>query len=178
MKTRTAATVAVLATAACTRYVSGPPPSTTTVAPPTVQTTATAELQPGPHSALADVDLPEGTVQCTTVGCIGDGPIKDPHKEYWRYSAPSDDVVAFLRKRFATGRRYDTHGATWWNGLPPCYDKGHQSPPWGRTLNGTTEWVWSDGATMLLVDVIKSTEVSRIDIEDIFDLEGLECYRA
>ena len=79
------------------------PASPTTSAPPTM-----VELQPGPHSAIADVDLPEGTVQCTTNGCVG-----DPHTEHWFYSAPYDDVVAFLRKQFATGRRYDTHGATW-----------------------------------------------------------------
>jgi len=102
----------VLATAACTQHIAGPPASTST--PP-----KTVELHPGRHSAIADVDLPEGTVQCTTIGCVS-----DPHREYWHYSAPYDDVVAFLRKRFATGWRYDAHGATWWDGLPPCYDKG------------------------------------------------------
>jgi hypothetical protein len=102
-----AAAAAVLVAVACTQHIAGPP--ATTSAPP-----ETVELQPGPHSAIADVDLPEGTVQCTTNFCV-----RDPHKEYWHYSAPYDDVVAFLRKRFATGRRYDTHGATWWNGLPP-----------------------------------------------------------
>lgn len=198
---RTATAVAVLATAACTRYVSGPP---TTVAPTTntqtaaqasptatsasaaPTTTATVELQPGPHSAIADVDLPEGTVPCTTAACT-DLP-NNPHEEYWRYSASYDDVVAFLRKRFATGRRYDTHGATWWNGLPPCYDTKHQSPPWGSTYDDSmVEWVWSDDAMMLLVDVQKPNAAGvvnplpfgRIAISKIFDLEGLgPCYRA
>ena len=174
MKTRTAAPVAVLVAVACTRYVSGPPPSTT-VGPTNTNTAApTVELQPGPHSALADVDLPEGTVQCTTNGCP-----PDPHKEYWDYSAPYDDVVAFLRKRFATGRRYDTHGATWWNGLPPCYDKGHQSPPWGHTLDGATEWVWADAARMLAVDVNKNVNMGSINILEIFNPEIIaDCYRA
>ena len=170
MKTRNATAVAVLAIAACTNtHTAAPASPATTSAPPT-----TVGLQPGPHSAIADVDLPEGTVQCTTNGCP-----PDPHKEYWRYSAPYDDVVAFLRTRFATGRRYDTHGATWWNGLPPCYDKAHQSPPWGRTLDGATEWAWSDGAKMLAVDVSKS--FGSIDILEIFDPEVItksECYRA
>jgi hypothetical protein len=150
MKTRIATAVAVLAAAACSTHGATPAPSTATSAPP-----PTVELQPGPHSAIAVVDLPEGTVQCTTIACFSGLPIKDPHEEYWRYSAPYDDTVAFLQKRFATGRRYDTHGATWWKGLPPCYDKGHQSPPWGHTLDGGTEWVWSDGAVMLAVTVMK-----------------------
>jgi hypothetical protein len=81
---------------------------------------------------------------------------RDPHTEWWRYSAPYDDVVAFLQNRFATGRRYDTHGATWWNGLPPCYDTNHQSPPWGWTHDDLIEWVWSDGAVMLDVEVDKA----------------------
>jgi hypothetical protein len=72
-----------------------------------------------------------------------------PDEEMWRYSAPYDDVVSFLQTRFASGRRYDTHGATWWNGLPPCYDTNHQSPPWGWTISDGTEWVWSDGARRL-----------------------------
>lgn len=64
MKTRTAAALAALAAAACTRDLSGPPPLPTTAAPPSAHTAApaspTVELKPGPHSPLADVDLPAG----------------------------------------------------------------------------------------------------------------------
>jgi len=114
-------------------------------------------LQPGPHSAIADVDLPEGTVQCTSVNCLG-GTTTYPYEEWWRYSASYDDVLAFLQKRFATGLQYDTHGATWWDGLPPCYDANHQSPPWGGTTsdNEGTAWMWSDGAKELDVLLEKS----------------------
>jgi hypothetical protein len=102
------------------------------------------------------VDLPEGTVQCATIGCDTDSANDDPHREYWRYSASYDDVVAFLQKQFATGRQYDSHGATWWNGLPPCYDTNHHSPPWGWTFDdGLTAWKWSDGATQLVIEVFK-----------------------
>jgi hypothetical protein len=101
------------------------------------------------------VDLPEGTAQCATIGCDTDSTIGDPHEEYWRYSAPYDDVVAFLQKQFATGRQYDSHGATRWDGLPPCYNTNHQSPPWGWTYNDQTAWEWSDGATRLAVSVDK-----------------------
>jgi hypothetical protein len=172
MKTRTAAAVAVLVAAACTP----------TTQPP-------VGLQPGPHSAIADVDLPEGTVQCTTIGCISDLANKDPHHEYWRYSASYDDTVAFLQKRFATGQRYDTHGATWWKGLPPCYDTNHQSPPWGWTHDDVIEWVWSDGATKLVVELDKPgiktaggdiLPFGRVVIfSSIVDPEaGTTCYRA
>jgi hypothetical protein len=151
-------------------------------------------LQPGPHSALADVDLPEGTVPCTTSGCIGNTGASFSDEEWWRYSVPYDDLVAFLRERFATGRRYDTHGATWWNSLPPCYDTDHQSPPWGKTLNdGTgTDWIWNDGATKLYVSVDKPgiktaggdiVPVGRILIGKFLisnpsDPGGNPCYRA
>jgi hypothetical protein len=140
MKTRLATAASVLTTACANTHFAAPPSPATASAPAT-----TVGLQPGPHSATADVDLPEGTIQCTTDSTSGCGITStDPHTEHWNYSAAYDDVVAFLRKRFATGRRYDTHGATWWDGLPPCYDKGHQSPPLGRTLDGGTkliEWM-------------------------------------
>ena len=52
-----------------------------------------------------------------------------------------NDTLAFLRDRFATEWRYDTHRATWWKGLPPCYNTAHQSPPWGWTDDdSTTAW--------------------------------------
>ena len=174
-----------------TTFVAAPPPETprTTVAPPPPASSTTKPgLQPGPHSAVADVDLPEGTVQCTTVFCTTDQPSRDPHEESWRYSAPYDDVLEFLRERFATGRQYDTRGATWWKGLPPCYDDKHQSPPWGWTLgDDDTAWRWSDGSIMLTVFVIKQGSkqgdgsilpFGRIDIWQHFGPEGDMCFRA
>ncbi len=187
--------VAVLATAACTRHIPSPLPPTT-VAPTNTHTAAPASstskppLQPGPHSAVADVDLPVGTVQCIMTNCLGDYKNTDPHSESWRYSAPYDDVVAFMRTRFATGRRYDTHGATWWKGLPPCYEPNHQSPPWGWTHDdGVTEWEWSDGATTLDVGVLKAgaklnggslLPFGRIDMVSLIvdPKVGATCYRA
>ena len=38
---------------------------------------------------------------------------------YSRYTAPYADTVTFLQTQFATGRRYDAYGATWWQNLPP-----------------------------------------------------------
>jgi hypothetical protein len=127
-------------------------PETTTSTTTTAAIKPKPRLQPGPHSLIADVDLPEGTVPCATYDC-GELPHRDTHSEYWRYSASYDDTVAFLRDQFATGRRYDARGATWWKGLPPCYDTKHQSPPWGWTVGPWTEWTWSDGATWLEVMV-------------------------
>ncbi|MGA9677834.1 MAG: hypothetical protein WBR28_22180 [Mycobacterium sp.] len=89
--------------------------------------------------------------------------------------------MAFLRKQFATGRRYDTHGATWWDGLPPCYDKGHQSPPWGRTFDGgtkLTEWKWSDAAKTLAVDVSDGGSIAILEDFDPELIAQSECYRA
>ncbi|MGA9358024.1 MAG: hypothetical protein WBW75_08425 [Mycobacterium sp.] len=133
-------------------------PATTAIAAPSSSTPPTKPaLQPGPHSWIADVDLPEGTVQCTTAFCA-DFPSKNPFHgtEFWRYSASFDDAVAFLRDRFAAGRQYDAHGATWWKGLPPCYNTAHQSPPWGSTTyDYRHDWLWSDGVRNLVVVVYK-----------------------
>jgi hypothetical protein len=45
-------------------------------------------------------------------------------------------------------------------GLPPCYNTGHVSPPWGYTFSNPkrgdarqTEWLWADDANALLVIV-------------------------
>jgi hypothetical protein len=92
MKTRTAVVVAVLAAAACTRDASGPAPRPTTPAPtnthaaaPASPTTTpalpTVELKPGPHSPLADVDLP------ADVAFAGNSSVE----ERWNYSASYDD---------------------------------------------------------------------------------------
>jgi hypothetical protein len=145
--------VLVVAAAACTQHIPGPS-SPTTVAPTTVAPTTSARaapsppptswqpsptppppptvaLQPGPHSKLADVDLAAGTVLL---------PGNASDEEDWRYTASYDDTVAFLRKQFATGPKYDTHGATRWRDLPPCYNSkydwntaspAHESPPQG-----------------------------------------------
>jgi hypothetical protein len=148
MKTRTAAALAVLAAAACTRDVSGPPPPPTTAALPSVHTATpaspTVELKPGPHSPLADVDLPAG------VALAGNSSLE----ERWSYSSSYDDTVAFLRKQFAIGQKYDTHGATLWRDLPPCYnDTGDESPPEGWVLENSTLWVWANANTALSVEV-------------------------
>jgi hypothetical protein len=150
--------LAAVAIVACTRGVPGPPPPLTTTVVATNTHTAvpppaatTPPLQPGPHSAIADIDLPAGTVPVVAGSASSES-------ELWSYSAPYDDVVAFLQRQFATGRRYDAYGATWWKGLPPCYndtkynpaDPAHESPPRGWVLdNGTTDWRWSDGAATL-----------------------------
>jgi hypothetical protein len=155
--------VFVLAATACTRQMPGPPPPPTTVAPTNTHTATqaspittsappkTVDLQPGPHSAIADIDLPAGTVPLRT----------DSQDEDWRYTTPYPDTVTFLQTRFATGRRYDSYGATWWNGLPPCYNDSkydpaqpaHESPPKGWVIDDGTQWFWSDSAMTLCVEV-------------------------
>ena len=150
MKTQIAVALAVLAAAACTRDASGPPPGPTTHAPTSTHSAAPApppvELKPGPHSALADIDLPTGL---TFAG-------SSSLEERWDYSASYDDTVAFLRTRFATGRKYDAHGATWWRDLPPCYnDTHHESPPAGWVMDDSTLWVWADANTLLSVQIFR-----------------------
>jgi hypothetical protein len=41
-------------------------------------------------------------------------------------------------------------GATWWEGLPPCYEANHEGPPLGSVSNERTMWEWSDGPTILI----------------------------
>ncbi|HZE14472.1 MAG TPA: hypothetical protein VE197_01495 [Mycobacterium sp.] len=96
-----------------------PHPPSSPIAEPTTEPT----LRPGPHSAIGDVDLPAGTtVQRSST---------DPNEELWHYVASYAETVAYLQAQFATGRHYDSYGATWWGGLPPCYNLQHQSPPLG-----------------------------------------------
>jgi hypothetical protein len=196
VKTRIAIAVAVLATAACTRDVPGATPPTTTVAPTNTHTgapaasptptwtpppTTTPPIQPGPHSALADINLPAGTVPLPPIAA-------DLQDEDWRYTTPYADTVTFLQTQFATGRRYDSYGATWWNGLPPCYndskynpaDPAHESPPRGWILDNSTQWIWSDGAMTLLVAVWKPGMEGRYDrmIEISINPGGITCNRA
>jgi hypothetical protein len=109
---------------------------------------------PAPHSSLADVDLPAGVVFT--------GNSSNSNEEHWRYTSPYDDTVAFLRKQFATGRKYDTQGATWWRDLPPCYNEKHEantapprheSPPRGWVMQDSALWLWTDGSIALSVQV-------------------------
>lgn len=103
-------------------------------------------LAPGPHSAVADVDLPAGTVQV---------PDQTGQKEHWRYNVSYGQAVTFLQDQFGTGRKYDSYGATWWGGLPPCYDANHQAPPKGWERGDFHDWVWSDGAVSIVVEVYR-----------------------
>ena len=91
-------------------------------------------LQPGLHSAIAHIDLPAGTVPCTSSGCK----TPFPYEEAWRYNAPYDDVVEFFRNQFGTGSN---------DGLPPC-------PPGGP--NDAHEWKWSDDARWIAVAVFRA----------------------
>ena len=140
------AVVAVVAAAACTRHIPSPPTTTNTLtatSAPAPQPAPAAELQPGVRSPLADVRLPAGAV------FVG----SSSAEEVWRYSAPYDETVTFVRKQFATGRKYDTHGATWWRNLPPCYDDKDESPPQGWVMENATFWLWTDGSISLSVKV-------------------------
>src|ERR1700751_1807757 len=156
IKTGAAVVVAVLAAAACARDASGPPGLTTAAptnthapapaSPASTPALPTVELKPGPHSPLADVDLP------ADVTFAGNSSLE----ELWNYSPSYDDTVTFLRKQFATGRKYDAHGATWWRDLPPCYNgTHHESPPEGWIMQDSTLWVWADAKTMLSVEVFR-----------------------
>jgi hypothetical protein len=124
-------------------------PSQPAISSPSAPPTTKPPLQRGPHSFVADIDLPQGTVQ------DAERYPETVRAETWHYSAPYDDTVAFLRDQFATGRRYDAHGATWWKGLPPCYYE-HQSPLWGWSGvddagKPMTRWDWADGVNWLEV---------------------------
>jgi hypothetical protein len=91
-------------------------------------------MQPGPHSAIADVVLPAGTFPCTSSGCKG----HPTYEEVWRFNAPYKDVVAFLRNELGTGPH---------DGLAAC-------PPSGP--NDAHEWKWSDEARWMAVAVYRA----------------------
>ena len=72
--------------------------------------------------------------------------------------------MAFLRAQFATGRKYDARGATWWRDLPPCYNAkfdyttmapDHESPPKGWDTGDSKKWVWGDGTMTLVIEAWK-----------------------
>lgn len=88
-------------------------------------------LQPGPHSAIADIALPAGTVRCTSNGCK----VHPTYEEVWQFNAPYDDVVAFLGNELGTGPH---------DGLAAC-------PPAGP--DNAHEWKWSDDARWMAVAV-------------------------
>jgi hypothetical protein len=151
MKARIAVAVAALITAACAQQTGTPMSATSTTSP---------ALQPGPHSAIANIDLPAGTIPARQL---------TSDTELWQYTAPYPDTVKYLQTQFATGRRFDSSGATWWNDLPPCYDDYHKSPPsgseWllraspGEYPAGPGEvhvWLWSDGTRTLYIWVFHS----------------------
>jgi hypothetical protein len=88
-------------------------------------------LQPGPHSAIADIALPAGTFPCTSNGCK----VRPTYEEVWQFNAPYDDVVAFLDNELGTGPH---------DGLAAC-------PPDGP--DNAHEWKWSDDARWIAVAV-------------------------
>jgi hypothetical protein len=110
-------------------------------------------LRPGPHSAVADIDLPVGTIACATFACGDSTSPPDADHESWRYTAPRQELVRFLQEQFANGPVYDGYGATSWMGLPPCYGTNHQSPPLGERGSTGTSWKWSGQFSSLVVFV-------------------------
>lgn len=84
-----------------------------------------------PRSAIADIDLPEGTVPCTSNGCRSPA----DREEVWRYTDSYNDVVTFFRNQFGTGPHDD---------LLRC-------PPGGPP--DASEWTWSNDARWLAVGV-------------------------
>jgi hypothetical protein len=115
MKTWIATAVVVLATAACTQHIAGPP--STTVAPTNTDTAAPPWLTPawptsappslppaGPPSALADLNLPDGStlVVSPSPTTVGDpsapwGPSKwEQRDEIWHHTVPYETAVSVM----------------------------------------------------------------------------------
>jgi hypothetical protein len=136
MKIRTAAVVAVLATAACTRYVSGTPLSATTVAPTNTHaatqasptSTSPPAVAPGPHSKmLPEITLPAGTTEAAH---------NTPGDETWFATTPFDQTVAMLKAQLPIGQTF--------RGVPWCKGDGPVSPD-------INEWEWSTDTEALTV---------------------------
>lgn len=162
-----AAAFAALA-AGCARAAPPVPTSTHAAVPPPPPQVAVPTS--GPHSPLADVDLPAGA---TFAG-------NSSLEESWKYRGTYDDTVAFLTERFAAGTKYDAAGATSWRGLPPCYSRNHESPPGGWVTGDSTRWVWADADKAVSVRVFRPGNVPTAD-EIVIDYSNrdnsLECNR-
>jgi hypothetical protein len=94
-----------------------------------------APLQPGPHSAIAGIALPAGSVPCTSNGCK----VHPTYEEVWQFNAPYDDVVKFLRDELGTGPHDD---------LAAC-------PPNGPA--NEAEWKWSNESRWMAVSVHRAS---------------------
>jgi hypothetical protein len=118
MKSRTVAAVAVLATAAC-QHVTGPSPSATTVAPTSTHTAT----QVGPHSALADVELPEGSTLLSTTTATGSPDNVQEIDEHWHYVVNYDDAVQAMNSQL--GRSIRMPKGQWINRCTPVLVDSH-----------------------------------------------------
>jgi hypothetical protein len=128
-------------TVASTPQASPPPPP----APPPVPAA-------GPHSELADVDLPAGTVPA----CCG----TYANNETWLVTTTYDYTVQFLRQR-----------------LPILHDL--KGMPWcSQEINGKlglTEWSWADDTNSLQIAVMDRGNISIMRSADFGGRQGLEC---
>jgi hypothetical protein len=96
-----------------------PAPMSSPASSPTAQA-----IEPGPHSQLADITLPAGTVP--------DGTLEN--RELWKVITPYDDTVQYLRQQLPIG--HDYQGLNW------C----------GQDVNDSwTEWNWADTKEFLQV---------------------------
>jgi hypothetical protein len=95
-----------------------------TTPPPTSSSPTAQAIEPGPHSQLADITLPAGTVP--------DGTLED--RELWKVITPYDDTVQYLRQQLPIGHDYQ--------GLQWC----------GQDIKDLwTEWNWADTKEFLQV---------------------------
>jgi hypothetical protein len=125
--------------AACSSPPSAPAPTATktvTVAsPPPAASPASSAPAPaptaGPHSKLADIDLPAGTVPT----CCG----TDANNENWLVTKPYDYTVQFLRHQLPIS--HDLKGMPWCREVSA--DKSYRS----------TAWSWADDTNSLDIDV-------------------------
>src|ERR1700759_258072 len=77
-----------------------------TLAPAAIAAVAIGSALPAnaqPRSAITDIDLPEGTVPCSSSGCRAPA----EHEEVWRYDRPYEDVGPFFQNELGTGSRAD-----------------------------------------------------------------------
>ena len=179
---RSATTVTVTATQTAASASASTPVETLmpTAASPTK---ASPTLRPGPRSAVAEIDLPEGTTQCSDAMCDPKiGPSQSPNSEDWQYTVPFESLIPFLSNQFADGPQYDAHGTTSWLGLPPCYYQ-HHPPPIGGTAYGDNTWVWvwgkgSQNLEVLVDDRFHTIRISRPDPDDARDWNAQFCLRS
>jgi hypothetical protein len=113
-------------------------------------TSAAAARATGPHSTVADVNLPTGSTQLQG-GRSSAGTLKS---EAWHYTVSYPDAVAYLKEQLDSTTFRDSAG----HKMQLCPDAFGDPVP--IVIKDETVWEYSDGIVGLRIDVIDSSKTA------------------